>query len=188
MVVGGGNFFRGIQASDTGIQRVSVDYMGMLATIINAVALADFFEGHGLEARVLSAIGVEPVAETFTRRGALAYLRAGKAVIFAAGTGSPFFSTDTAASLRAVEIGADLLAKATKVDGVFDADPLKNPQARRYDKISYTEVLSGRLGVMDATAVSLCRENRLPVLVFNLNTPGNIGRFVRGEQIGTLIS
>ncbi len=187
IVAGGGNFFRGIRASETGLQRVSVDYMGMLATAINALALEDFFKARGRDARVLSAIRIEPLAESFTRRGALAHLEAGRVVIFAAGTGSPFFTTDTAASLRAVEIGADLLAKATKVDGVYDQDPVQNPQARRYEKISYADVLSGGLGVMDAAAVSLCRENSLPVVVFDLNRPGNIGRLARGEKIGTLI-
>lgn len=188
IVVGGGNFFRGIRASETGLQRVSVDYMGMLATAINALALEDFFKSRGVGARVLSAIAIEPIAESFTRRGALAYLNDGHVVIFAAGTGSPFFTTDTAASLRAVEIEADVFAKATKVDGVYDNDPVLHPGARKYEKISYTEVLSGGLGVMDAAAVSLCRENQLPVVVFNLNTPGNIRRLVQGEPIGTLIS
>lgn len=188
LVVGGGNFFRGIQASQTGLERVSVDYMGMLATVINALALQDFLKAQQLKARVLSAIAVEPVAETFTRRAALACLDSGEVAIFAAGTGSPFFSTDTAAALRAAEIEADVLAKATKVDGVFDKDPVQHPDARRYEKISYADVLTQGLAVMDATAVSLCRENSLPVVVFNLNTPGNIGRLAAGDNIGTLIS
>jgi uridylate kinase len=188
LVVGGGNFFRGIKASQTGLQRVSVDYMGMLATIINALALQDFLQAQQAKARVLSAIPVGTVAETFTRRAALSYLSSGEIVIFAAGTGSPFFSTDTAASLRAAEIEADVLAKATKVDGVYDKDPVLYPDARRYEKISYGDVLSERLAVMDAAAVSLCRENNLPVVVFNLNTPGNIARLAGGESIGTLIS
>jgi uridylate kinase len=188
LVVGGGNFFRGIQASQTGIERVSVDYMGMLATVINAIALQDFLKAQQLKARVLSAISVEPVAETFTRRAALGYLNGGEVVVFAAGTGCPFFSTDTAASLRAIEIEADVFAKATKVDGVYDQDPVKHSDARRYDKISYADVLTDGLAVMDAAAVSLCRENRMPVVVFNLNTPGNIGRLAAGETIGTLIS
>jgi uridylate kinase len=188
VVVGGGNFFRGIKASQTGLHRVTVDSMGMLATVMNALALQDFLEANQVHARVLSAIPVEPLAETFTRRAALACLRAGEVAIFAAGTGSPFFSTDTAASLRAAEIEADVLAKATKVDGVYDKDPMQYPDARRYDKISYADVLTERLAVMDAAAVSLCRENRLPVVVFNLNTPGNIGRLAAGENIGTLIS
>jgi uridylate kinase len=188
LVVGGGNFFRGIKASQTGLQRVTVDHMGMLATIINALALQDFLQAQQVQARVLSAIPVEPVAESFTRRAALAYLSAGQILIFAGGTGSPFFSTDTAASLRAAEIGADLLAKATKVDGVYDKDPVKHPEARRHEKISYADVLAQQLAVMDAAAVSLCRENRLPVVVFNLNTAGNIARLAAGENIGTLIS
>ena len=188
LVVGGGNFFRGIQASETGLERVTVDHMGMVATIINALALQDFLKAHQAKARVLSAIAVEPVAETFSRRAALACLSAGEVAIFAAGTGCPFFSTDTAASLRAAEIEADVLAKATKVDGVYDKDPMQYPDARRYDKISYADVLTERLAVMDAAAVSLCRENRLPVIVFNLNTPGNIGRLAAGETIGTLMS
>lgn len=188
VVVGGGNFFRGIKASQTGLQRVTVDSMGMLATVMNALALQDFLQANQVKARVLSAIPVEPLAETFTRRAALASLAAGEVAIFAAGTGSPFFSTDTAASLRAAEIEADVLAKATKVDGVYDKDPMQHPDARRYDKISYADVLTERLAVMDAAAVSLCRENRLPVVVFNLNTPGNIGRLAAGENIGTLIS
>jgi uridylate kinase len=188
LVVGGGNFFRGIKASQTGLQRVSVDYMGMLATVINALALQDFLQANQVQAHVLSAIPVEPVAESFTRRAALAYLSAGHVVIFAAGTGSPFFSTDTAAALRAAEIEADVLAKATKVDGVYDKDPVKHSDAVRHEKISYATVLTEQLAVMDAAAVSLCRENRLPVVVFDLNTPGNIARLAAGENIGTLIS
>jgi uridylate kinase len=188
LVIGGGNFFRGIQASQTGLERVTVDHMGMLATVINALAFQDFLKTHQVKARVLSAIAVEPVAETFTRRAALACLEAGEVAIFAAGTGCPFFSTDTAASLRAAEIEANVLAKATKVDGVYDKDPVKHADARRYEKISYTDVLTEGLAVMDAAAVSLCRENHLPVVVFNLNTPGNIGRLAAGENIGTLIS
>jgi uridylate kinase len=188
VVVGGGNFFRGIKASQTGLQRVTVDSMGMLATVMNALALQDFLQIHQVKARVLSAIAVEPLAETFTRRAALGCLSAGEVAIFAAGTGSPFFSTDTAASLRAAEIGADVLAKATKVDGVYDKDPMQHPDARRYDRISYADVLTEGLAVMDAAAVSLCRENGVPVVVFNLNTPGNIGRLSAGENIGTLIS
>ena len=188
LVVGGGNFFRGIKASQTGLQRVTVDSMGMLATVMNALALQDFLQTHHIKARVLSAIPVEPLAETFTRRAALACLAAGEVAIFAAGTGSPFFSTDTAASLRAAEIEADVLAKATKVDGVYDKDPMQHADARRYDRVSYADVLRDGLAIMDAAAVSLCRENRLPVIVFNLNTPGNIGRLAAGETIGTLMS
>ena len=188
IVVGGGNFFRGVQASGTGLRRISVDYMGMLATVINSLALADFLKDGGLDAHVMSATEMHPFAERFTRRGALAYMQAGKVVLFAAGTGSPFFSTDSAAALRAVEIEADLLAKATKVDGVYDRDPIRFPEAERYDKISYLEVLSGRLAVMDAAAIALCQENNLPIVVFDMNTPGNMKRVALGEKVGTLIS
>ena len=188
IVVGGGNFFRGVQASGTGLRRISVDYMGMLATVINSLALADFLKDGGLDAHVMSATEMQPFAERFTRRGALDYMQAGKVVLFAAGTGSPFFSTDSAAALRAVEIEADLLAKATKVDGVYDRDPIRFPEAERYDKISYLEVLSGRLAVMDAAAIALCQENNLPIVVFDMNTPGNMKRVARGEKVGTLIS
>lgn len=188
IVVGGGNFFRGVRASETGLQRVSVDYMGMLATAMNALALQDFIKAQHGQARVMSAIPMQPIIEPFSRARALACLEAGQVVIFAAGTGSPFFTTDTAAALRAVEIEAHLLAKATKVDGVYDKDPARFPDASRYEKISYAEVLSGGLAFMDATAVSLCKENKLPIVVFNLNVPGNIGRVVKGEKIGTLVS
>ena len=188
IVVGGGNFFRGVQASGTGLRRISVDYMGMLATVINSLALADFLKDGGLDAHVMSATEMHPFAERFTRRGALAYMQAGKVVLFAAGTGSPFFSTDSAAALRAVEIEADLLAKATKVDGVYDRDPIRFPEAERYDKISYLEVLSGRLAVMDTAAIALCQENNLPIVVFDMNTPGNMKRVAMGEKVGTLIS
>ena len=188
IVVGGGNFFRGVRASGTGLRRISVDYMGMLATVINSLALADFLKAGGLDAYVMSATDMQPFAERFTRRGALAYMQAGKIVLFAAGTGNPFFSTDSAAALRAIEIEADLVAKATKVDGVYDRDPVRFPEAQRYDKISYLEVLSGRLAVMDAAAIALCQENNLPIVVFDMNTPGNMKRVTLGEKVGTLIS
>ncbi len=188
LVVGGGNFFRGVNAGSSGIQRVTVDYMGMLATAINALALRDLFEELGARARVMSAVAMEPIVPLFSLRGAIEALQAGEIVIFAAGTGSPFFTTDTAASLRAIEIEADLLAKATKVDGVYDKDPVRFPNARRYEKISFADVLSRELGVMDAAAISLCKERALPVVVFNLNVPGNIMKLVTGKKIGTLVS
>jgi uridylate kinase len=186
--VGGGNFFRGINAGSSGIQRVTVDYMGMLATAINALALRDLFGELGTKARVMSAVAMDPIVPRFSRRGAIEALQAGEIVIFAAGTGSPLFTTDTAASLRAIEVEADLLAKATKVDGVYDKDPVRFPQARRYEKISFGDVLSRELGVMDAAAISLCKEHALPVIVFNLNVPGNIQKLVTGKKIGTLVS
>jgi uridylate kinase len=188
VVVGGGNFFRGVQASDTGLQRVTVDRMGMLATVMNSLALSDFLASQGGESRVMSAVRIGSMVEGFSREAAVASISAGEIVIFAAGTGNPYFSTDTAASLRAVEIEADVLAKATKVDGVYDKDPVRFSDASRYEKISYADVLSEGLGVMDATAVSLCRENRLPILVFDLTLAGNIQRLAGGESIGTLIS
>jgi uridylate kinase len=188
VVVGGGNFFRGVTAGQAGLRRVTADYMGMLATAINALAFRDAIEAAGGRATVMSAVPMEPVLPGFSRREALEGLGRGEVVIFAAGTGSPFFTTDTAASLRAVEIEAEVLAKATKVDGVFDKDPVHFSGARRYEKISYAEVLAQGLRVMDATAVALCQEHRLPVVVFNLNTHGNIRRLVAGEPIGTLVS
>ena len=187
VVVGGGNFFRGVRASATGLRRISVDYMGMLATGINAIALRDFIAAREVEACVMSAIDMAPIAESFSPQHAMARLGQGAVVIFSAGTGSPYFSTDTAAALRAVEIEAEVVAKATKVDGVYDKDPVRFPDAQRYSEISYQEVLAQELAVMDATAVSLCKENNLPVVVFNLNVPGNIRRMVSGEEIGTLI-
>ena len=188
VVIGGGNFFRGIKASESGIRRVTVDHMGMLATVINALALADYLNVNGTSARVMSAIPMGSVAEPFDREKAREYLRQGSVVIFAAGTGSPYFTTDTAASLRAIEIEADLLAKATKVDGVYDKDPATHPDAKLYEKISYDQVLADGLGVMDAAAVALCRDNNMPVLVFNLAVPGSIGRVISGETLGTLMT
>ena len=188
LVVGGGNFFRGVRASETGIRRVTVDRMGMLATAINALALADFLNAAGAPAQVMSAVPMGSGLEPYDRERALALLGEGVIVVFAAGTGSPYFTTDTAASLRAVEIGADLLAKATKVDGVYDKDPAAHADARRYAKISYDRVLADGLAVMDAAAVALCRDNGMPVLVFDLGAKGGIGRVAAGEMPGTLMS
>ena len=188
LVVGGGNFFRGIRAADTGIRRVTVDRMGMLATAINALALADALNAAGAPAQVMSAIPLGSLAEPHNIEKAVGLLGEGAIVIFAAGTGSPYFTTDTAASLRAVEIGADLLAKATKVDGVYDKDPAVHADAQRYEKISYDRVLADGLGIMDAAAVALCRDNGMPVLVFDLGAKGSIGRVVSGAMPGTLMS
>ena len=188
LVVGGGNFFRGVRAPETGIRRITVDRMGMLATAINALALADFLDAAGAPAQAMSAAPMGSGLEPYNRERALELLGAGVIVIFAAGTGSPYFTTDTAASLRAVEIGADLLAKATKVDGVYDKDPALHDDARRYAKISYDRVLADGLGVMDAAAVALCRDNGMPVLVFDLGAEGGIGRVAAGEMPGTLMS
>ena len=187
IVVGGGNFFRGLQPGPANLDRVVTDQMGMLATMINALALQAALERHGAFTRVMSAIEMHQIAEPYIRRRAIRHLEKGRLIIFGAGTGSPYFSTDTAASLRAVEIKAEVIAKATKVDGVYDKDPVRNAGAKRYDEISYQEVLSQNLGVMDATAISMCRENRLPIVVFNLNVPGNIMRVAQGEPIGTVI-
>jgi uridylate kinase len=187
VVVGGGNFFRGIDASSKGMDRTSADYMGMLATVINSLALQDALEKIGVFTRVQSAIDMRQVAEPYIRRKALRHLEKTRAVIFAGGTGNPYFSTDTAASLRAVEIGADALLKATKVDGVYDSDPMENKDAVKFDRLSYIDVLKENLRVMDATAVSLCMDNQLPIIVFNLTKKGNIVRAVMGEKLGTII-
>ena len=187
LVVGGGNIFRGITGAKTGLDRPTGDYMGMLATVINALAIQASLEQRGVATRVLTAIEMRPVAEPYIRRRAQRHLEKGRVVIFGAGTGNPFFTTDTAAALRANEIGADVLMKATNVDGVYDDDPRKNSNAKRYEELDYTTALTKNLGVMDATAVSLCRENRLPILVFNLTRPGSIIRVLRGEKIGTLV-
>jgi len=187
LVIGGGNIFRGLQASAQGIDRATADYMGMLATVINALALQDAFEKVGVPTRVLSAIEMQQVAEPYIRRRATRHLEKGRVVIFAAGTGNPFFTTDTAASLRAMEIGAQVIFKATRVDGVFDADPMKHPEAVRFEQLTYIDVLTRNLQVMDATAISLCMDNRLPILVFNMMRPGNIKRAVTGARIGTLV-
>ena len=188
IVIGGGNIFRGLAASSRGMDRASGDYMGMLATVINALALQDALEQNGVVTRVMSAIEMRAVAEPFIRRRAIRHLEKGRAVIFAAGTGNPYFTTDTAAALRAMEIRATVIMKATKVDGIYSADPMKDPTATRYDTISYLEVLEKRLQVMDATAISLCMDNQLPILVFNLRTPGNLRRAVLGESIGSVVT
>jgi uridylate kinase len=188
VVVGGGNIFRGIALAAKNMDRVTGDHMGMLATVINALALQDALEQIGQHTRVMSAIQMHQVAEPYIRRRAIRHLEKGRIVIFAAGTSNPYFSTDTAATLRALEIKAQVIAKATKVDGVYDKDPMKHPEAVMYTHIAYTEVLTRSLGVMDATSIAMCRDNRLPILVFNLNTPGNIMRMASGEPVGTLIS
>ena len=187
IVIGGGNIFRGVAASTRGMDRATGDYMGMLATVINALALQDALEQHGVTTRVMSAIEMRAVAEPFIRRRAVRHLEKGRAVIFAAGTGNPYFTTDTAAALRAMEIRANVIMKATKVDGIYTADPMKDPSATRYDTISYLQVLEQRLQVMDATAISLCMDNQLPILVFNLRTPGNLRRAVLGEPVGSVV-
>jgi len=187
IVVGGGNIFRGMKAAEMGIDRATADYMGMLATILNSLALQDALEKAGVATRVMSAIDVQQVAEPYIRRRARRHGGQGRVVIFAAGTGNPFFTTDTAASLRAIEMGAAVIMKGTRVDGIYDADPEENKDARRYDRLSYLDVLNGRLTVMDSTAVTLCMENEMPIIVFDATTPGNILRAVMGEQIGTLV-
>ena len=187
LVVGGGNIFRGLRGASEGMDRAQSDYMGMLATVINALALQDALESHGVVTRVMSAIEMRAVAEPFIRRRAIRHLEKGRAVIFAAGTGNPYFTTDTAAALRAMEIRASVIMKATKVDGIYTADPMHDPAATRYDTISYLQVLEKRLKVMDATAISLCMDNQLPILVFNLRTPGNLRRAVLGEAVGSIV-
>jgi len=188
IVIGGGNIFRGIAASARGMDRATADYMGMLATVINALALQDALEQHGVVTRVVTAIEMRAVAEPFIRRRAIRHLEKGRVVIFAAGTGSPYFTTDTAAALRAMEIRADVILKGTKVDGIYTADPMKDPEATKYTKISYLQVLERQLKVMDATAISLCMDNKLPIVVFNLRQAGNIRRVVLGDPIGTTVS
>lgn len=187
LVVGGGNFFRGVAAAARNMDRVSADHMGMLATVINALALQDALEKQGVPTRVMTAIEMHEVAEPYIRRRAIRHLEKGRIVIFAAGTSNPYFSTDTAATLRGLEIKADIVAKATRVDGVYDRDPLKDPEAVRYSEIGYSDVLARNLRVMDASAVAMCRDNKLPIVVFNLNVRGNIMRMTMGEPIGTLI-
>jgi uridylate kinase len=188
VVVGGGNFFRGVAEQARDMDRVSADHMGMLATVINSLALQDAMEKQGIHTRVMSAIEMNQVAEPFIRRRAIRHLEKGRVVVFAAGTGNPYFSTDTAASLRAMEIKAEAILKATKVDGIYDADPMKVADANKFDQISYMEVLKQGLRVMDATAISLCRENKLPIVIFNLNGRGNIRRVVMGEKVGSLVT
>jgi uridylate kinase len=188
IVIGGGNIFRGAGLARAGMDRVTADHMGMLATVMNSLALQDALESIGVFVRVQSAIRINEVCEDYIRRRAMRHLEKGRVVIFAAGTGNPFFTTDSAASLRAIEVEADLLVKATKVDGVYDSDPVKNPAARRYDRLSYDQVLDQRLAVMDATAIVLCRDHGLPLRVVNLNEPGALLRAARGEDVGTLVT
>ena len=188
IVIGGGNIFRGLAASARGMDRATADYMGMLATVINALALQDALEQQGVTTRVVTAIEMRAVAEPFIRRRAIRHLEKGRVVIFAAGTGNPYFTTDTAAALRAMEIKAEVILKGTKVDGIYSADPMLVPDATKYSTISYLQVLEKQLKVMDATAISLCMDNKLPIVVFNLREPGNVRRVVMGEAIGTTVS
>jgi uridylate kinase len=188
LVIGGGNMVRGSQLAAMGMDRVAADYMGMLGTVINALALQDVLEKKKLDTRVQTAIRMEELAEPYIRRRALRHLEKGRLLIFAGGTGNPYFSTDTAAALRAIQIKADVMIKATSVDGVYSADPKKDPNAKRYESISYRDVMLEELGVMDQTAVTLCKENRLPLIVLNINERGAIARAVRGERVGTMVS
>lgn len=187
VVIGGGNIFRGVAGGSAGMDRATADYMGMLATVMNALALADAMDKQGLTARVMSAIAIEQVVEPYVRPKALQYLEEGKVVVFAAGTGNPFFTTDTAAALRGAEIGAEVVLKATKVDGVYTDDPVKNPAATRYDKLAFDEAIGRNLGIMDATAFALCRDQKLPIRVFSIVKPGALLRVVMGENEGTLV-
>lgn len=188
IIIGGGNMFRGLSEAASHMDRTSADHMGMLATVINAIAMQDALEKIGLHCRVQSAIEMQRVAEPYIRRKAIRHLEKGRIVVFAAGTGNPFFSTDTAAALRAAEIGAEVILKATKVDGVYDKDPVKYPDAIKYESMKYMDVLSKGLKIMDSTAISLCMENSLPIIVFNLTQEGNIKRVIQGEGIGTIVS
>lgn len=187
IVVGGGNIFRGVSGATEGMDRAQADYIGMLATVMNALALQDSFERHGVYSRVQSAINMQEVSEPYIRRRAVRHLEKGRVVILAAGTGNPYFTTDTTAALRACELDVDCLMKATKVDGVYDSDPAKNPDAKRFDKISYMEVLNRGLHVMDSTATSLCMDNDMPMIVFDLTQKGNIARALKGEPVGTTV-
>lgn len=187
LVIGGGNIFRGIQAAAAGIDKVSGDYMGMLATVINSIGLQNALEEQGVPTRLQSAIHMAQIAEPFIRRRALRHLEKGRVVLFGAGTGNPYFTTDTAAALRAIEIEAECIIKGTRVDGIYDADPEKFPDAKRYDTLSYKQVLDQNLGVMDLTAITLCQENKLPILVFDMNTPGNLKKLVLGEPVATVV-
>jgi uridylate kinase len=187
IVIGGGNIFRGVEASVKGIERASADYMGMLATVINALALQNYLEKYGIPTRVQSAIEMKELAEPYIRRKAMRHLEKGRTVIFAAGTGNPYFTTDTAASLRAMEIGADIILKATKVDGIYSSDPMKDSAAKKYNTVTYIDVLKKGLSIMDSTAVSLCMDNNLPIVVFNLRSKGNIRKIIEGKSIGTLV-
>ena len=188
IVIGGGNIYRGIQAERTGIDRVQGDYMGMLATVINAMALQSILEKHGMYTRLMSGFKIEQVCEPFIRRRAVRHLEKGRIVIFGAGIGNPYFTTDSTASLRAIEIEADVVLKGTRVDGVYSADPEKDPTAKRYSNISFQEVFQKGLNVMDMTAITLCQENNLPIIVFDMNKPGNLHNLVVGEEVGTLIT
>ncbi|MCZ6765672.1 MAG: UMP kinase [bacterium] len=188
VVIGGGNILRGATASEKGIDRVSADYMGMLATVINSLALQNALENEGIQTRVMSAISMEQLAEPYIRRRAIRHIDKGRVVIFAGGTGNPYFSTDTAAALRAIEIEADAVLKGTKVDGVYEMDPVTSPDAKRFDSLKYIDVLSRGLRVMDATAISLCMENSLPIVVFNLNGDNNLQKIMQGEKVGTIVS
>jgi uridylate kinase len=188
VVIGGGNIFRGAGLARAGMDRVAADHMGMLATVMNSLALQDALESLGLHARVMSAIRINEVCEDYIRRRAVRHLEKGRIAVFAAGTGNPFFTTDTAAALRAIEIDADVLLKATKVDGVYSDDPVRNPAAVRYARLTFDKVLTDKLNVMDATAIVMCRDNRLPLRVFNLNNPGDLTRIVRGEDVGTAVT
>ena len=187
IVIGGGNIFRGVEASVKGMERASADYMGMLATVINALALQNALEKNNITTRVQSAIEMRELAESYIRRKAMRHLEKGRIVIFAAGTGNPYFTTDTAAALRAMEIGADVIMKATKVDGVYSSDPVKDPRAKKFDTISYIDVLKKGLSVMDSTAISLCMDNNLPIMVFNLKGKDNISKVALGKKIGTMV-
>ena len=188
VVIGGGNIFRGAGLARAGMDRVTGDHMGMLATVMNALAMQDALESLGMQSRVMSGIRINQVCEDYIRRRAIRHLEKGRVVIFAAGTGNPFFTTDTAASLRAIEINADVLLKATKVNGVYSEDPVRNPKATRYTQLTFDRVLSERLNVMDATAIVMCRDNRLPLRVFNLNNSGDLTRAARGEEVGTAVT
>lgn len=188
LVIGGGNFFRGVSAASKGMERVSADHMGMLATVMNSLAIQQALQQREIPTRVQSAIPISPVAESYIRGRAIKHLKVGRVVVFAAGTGNPLFTTDSAASLRAIEINAELMLKATKVDGVYDSDPLTNPDAKRFDNLNYQDVLINNLNVMDTTAIALCRDHNLPIIVFDINEPGNLRRIMLGEKIGTLVS
>ncbi len=187
VVIGGGNIFRGVSPAAKGMDRVTADHMGMLATVINSLAIQNALEAEGIETRVQSAVDMRQIAEPFIRRRAMRHMEKGRVIIFAAGTGNPYFTTDTAATLRASEINAELVLKATKVDGVYTADPVKDPTATKYDKISYIDVLTKRLNVMDSTAISMCMDNKIPLIVFNMFGKGNLLKIVQGEQVGTLV-
>jgi uridylate kinase len=187
LVIGGGNIVRGVQLSKMGMERAGADYMGMLGTVINALALQDVLEKENLETRVMTAIAMETIAEPFIRRRAMRHFEKGRVVIFAAGTGNPYFSTDTAAALRAIQIHADVIVKATSVDGVYTADPKRDPDAKRYESISYRDVMVNELGVMDQTAITLCKENNMPIIVLNIHRHGEVAKALQGERVGTIV-